>query len=316
MRLIITIGLLLALAVPAFAAESGPRHIEFCYKVSAPDVPADAKSALAWIPVPLTDDNQVFAGYRVEGDCFFKEVAEDKFGNRFLVVDLTGADSDFCVNFSVVRFPVDRLAATDAAALSEAELAEFLAPDNMVPVDGKVAAEALAVAGTADDDFLQAKLLYDNIVDSVEYDKSGEGWGRGDAVYACDERAGNCTDFHSLFIGEARSLDIPARFTMGFPVPFAGPEGEIGGYHCWAEFFVDGHGWVPIDASEARKHPELAEDLFGRQPADRIAFTRGRDYVLPGSAAGPVNFLVYPHIEIDGEVISDYEKSFSYIELN
>jgi transglutaminase-like putative cysteine protease len=88
--------------------------------------------------------------------------------------------------------------------------------------------------------------------------------------------------------------------------------GEIGGYHCWAEFWAEGRGWVPLDASEARKHPELREELFGRLPADRVAFTRGRDYALPGAAAGPVNFLIYPYVEVDGEPFTSVEKSFSY----
>ena len=34
----------------------------------------------------------------------------------------------------------------------------------------------------------ESKKLYDNIVETLSYDKSGTGWGRGDAVYACDVR--------------------------------------------------------------------------------------------------------------------------------
>jgi hypothetical protein len=54
-------------------------------------------------------------------------------------------------------------------------------------------------------------------------------------------------------------------------------------------FWSDDHGWVPLDASEARKHLELKDELFGSLPADRIAFTRGRDHQLPGAAAPLVN---------------------------
>ena len=34
----------------------------------------------------------------------------------------------------------------------------------------------------------------------MRYDKSGIGWGRGDALYACDAKRGNCTDFHALLM--------------------------------------------------------------------------------------------------------------------
>ncbi len=73
-------------------------------------------------------------------------------------------------------------------------------------------------------------------------------------LFACDERYGNCTDFHSLFIGEARSLGIPSRFHMGIPFPMDSNEGEIGGYHCWAEFWIDGYGWIPIDAQSVKRN--------------------------------------------------------------
>jgi hypothetical protein len=68
-------------------------------------------------------------------------------------------------------------------------------------------------------------------------------------IYACEVGRGNCTDFHSLFIGLARAAGIPARFVMGFPLPVGQSEGGITGYHCWAEFYDEGLGWVPLDAS-------------------------------------------------------------------
>src|SRR5260221_1440440 len=52
---------------------------------------------------------------------------------------------------------------------------------------------------------------------TMRYDKSGEGWGRGDEMWACDSKRGNCTDFHSVLIGMMRSSGIPARFEIGVP---------------------------------------------------------------------------------------------------
>ena len=40
-----------------------------------------------------------------------------------------------------------------------------------------------------------------SVVSTVKYDKTGRGWGRNDIHYACEERQGNCTDFHAIFIG-------------------------------------------------------------------------------------------------------------------
>ena len=120
--------------------------------------------------------------------------------------------------------------------------------------------------------------------------------------WACNERYGNCTDFHALFISLARTEGIPARFEIGFPIPEDQQNGEIGGYHCWVQFYLPERGWVPIDASEAAKHPELREKLYGSYPADRVYFTTGRDLVVsPGSAKAPLNYFIYPYVEIGGK---------------
>ena len=64
-------------------------------------------------------------------------------------------------------------------------------------------------------DLMRARALYDHVMDQMRYMKFGEGWGKGDAVYACNALYGNCTDYHAYFIGLARSVGIPARFAIG-----------------------------------------------------------------------------------------------------
>ena len=136
----------------------------------------------------------------------------------------------------------------------------------------------------------------------MRYMKFGD-FGRGDSNYACDSKTGNCSEFHSYFISLARSVGIPARFAIGASIPSDRNEGGMDGYHCWAEFYADGKWW-PVDISEANKYTALATYYFGRHPANRIEFTRGRDLELnPGPSAGPINFLVYPYLEMGGKEI-------------
>ena len=196
---------------------------------------------------------------------------------------------------------------------------EFLAASSMVPVDDTLRKNILAegsldvAAGAMD----KARRLYDAIETHMEYDKPLDrpGWGRGDAAWACANGFGNCTDFHSLFISAARNLQIPARFEIGFPIPAERGAGEVGGYHCWAKFLADGK-WVPVDISEADKHPELKEYYFGNLTPDRVTFSVGRDLVLePAPAAGPVNYLVYPYAEVDGKQHKKFRKAFRYEDL-
>jgi transglutaminase-like putative cysteine protease len=150
----------------------------------------------------------------------------------------------------------------------------------------------------------------------MRYDKSGEGWGRGDEVWACDSKRGNCTDFHSVLIGMMRSSGIPARFEIGFPLPEGKPEGEIPGYHCWAEFYVDGIGWIPVDASEASKNPAKKDYFFGAVDADRVLFTYGRDIRLsPDQKGDALNYFIYPYAEVNRQPVKNLKKTFAFHDI-
>ena len=72
---------------------------------------------------------------------------------------------------------------------------------------------------------------------------------------------------------------------------------------------------LDIDASEAKKHPELRDLLLGSHPADRIQLTVGRDLQLgEGHRSGPLNYFVYPLVEVDGERLEGVETRFRYAE--
>jgi transglutaminase-like putative cysteine protease len=194
---------------------------------------------------------------------------------------------------------------------SSAEAARYLRPEKLVPTNETFRTLAQKAAAGKTDDLERAKALYDHVMGRMRYDKSGTGWGRGDAEYACDAHTGNCTDFHAYFIALARSISIPARFAIGATIPADKNEGMIEGYHCWAEVLADG-SWVPVDISEAWKNPKLADYYFGHNPANRFELTKGRDLVVdPEPASGPINFLAYPLLEMNGEVIKP-ETTFTF----
>jgi transglutaminase-like putative cysteine protease len=215
-----------------------------------------------------------------------------------------------------------RLRQASFAPVKEArdpDMARWLQPDRLVPLDAKVRqwAKEVVDAASAKTDLEKARAIYNHVISTVKYDKSGTGWGRGDIYYACDARRGNCTDFHAIFIGYARAVGIPARFSIGFPLPADRGAGQVSGYHCWAEFYLKGVGWVPVDASEAAKDPSRHEYFFGAHDENRVEFTRGRDLTLePRQTGEPLNYFIYPYAEVDGKAHAGIEKSFAYRDLN
>lgn len=304
------------------------RSFEFTYQAGVEDVPTGAGRTRLWLPLPpdtldqRIDDLAVRAsnGARwvdVDGDRGSDGDGADRIAWTVSPVE-DGPARSLCVETPgtaiqvELLFDVTRYETRGGGAATPAELREALAPDSMVPLDGKVATEAAALRTSADPR-TAARELYDHVLERMRYDKpQGGDWGRGDAEWACDSGYGNCTDFHSYFMGLARAKGIPARFEMGFPVPDGDePVATIGGYHCWAWFWIDGEGWVPVDISEADKHPELADYYFGTLDPDRVTMSEGRDLVLTPPTAAPLNFLVYPYAEVDGRPAGRITKAFS-----
>jgi transglutaminase-like putative cysteine protease len=298
------------------------RAFQLEYKTTVKDIPTNAKTVDLWIPVPHDNAFQRITDLQIESPYPYK-MHTTEYGNKLLHLRLSKPEqASFAVTmrFNAVRIEhiQERLREPNAAALkdeSDAQLSQWLKADRLVPIDGKIkqwAQEVVDAAG-AKTDLEKTRAIYNHVVSTVKYDKTGQGWGRGDIYYACDARRGNCTDFHAIVIGYSRALGIPARFAIGFPLPPERGTGQISGYHCWAEVYLKGIGWVPIDASEAAKNPDKREYFFGAHDENRVEFSIGRDLSLnPKQAGEPLNYFVYPYVEIDGKVFTSVDKSFSY----
>jgi len=337
-RLVLSSILVLAL-VAAVAAHAGrhsaaetaasvpARSFEFTYQVH---VPANADSAAPthlWIPLPQADGYQDISGLHIDSSVGYSQGSDAEYGNRFAVFTPTAQQSaagfDVVMRFTAVRR--EHKVALDSASLQnvsastthDQNLKRYLQPDKLVPLNGTIA--ELAKEHTAGDTtpIQKARHIYDYVLATMRYDKSGEGWGRGDAIWACTAKRGNCTDFHSLFIGMMRSSVIPARFEIGFPLPEGKTEGDIAGYHCWAEFYLSGVGWVPVDASEAWKNPAKREFFFGAHDTNRVFFTYGRDIRLsPDQKGDPLNYFIYPYAETNGQPVKNLQTHFSFRDVS
>jgi transglutaminase-like putative cysteine protease len=309
MRFLILPIFFLAGAVASRAADNpgivkGTDQFEFVYRVKLPEIKGDAR---IWIPLAKTDAFQTVAEEELNIPMTWEKVHDRDYANDIAVIYPQPADSGKTLE---VRYRVTRKEKA-AYPASSAEAARYLHPEKLVPINETFRTLAQKATEGKTDDLERAKALYGHVMGRMRYDKSGTRWGRGDAVYACDARTGNCTDFHAYFIALTRSIGIPARFAIGATIPADKNEGTIEGYHCWAEFLADGR-WVPVDISEAWKNPKLANYYFGHNPANRFELTKGRDLVVdPEPATGPINFLAYPLLEMNGEVVKP-ETTFSF----
>lgn len=284
---------------PAQAAKS--RTFLFTYAATVPDVPA-GKTVRIWLPVPPSNQDQQVKIEAKDLPAEGQIGKEAKYGNEILYVEaraVEGKPLDLSVTYHVTRREVQ--GGEGKGTETPASLAKYLEPNARVPAGGKPL-ELLRSKEVPQDPRARAQLFYNVVNHHMRYSKEGVGWGRGDAVWACESGFGNCSDFHSLFMSLCRAYRIPTKFEIGFPLPEKHGAGEIAGYHCWAKFWLADQGWVPVDISEANKNPKLKDYYFGHLTADRVAFSAGRDLTLvPRQEGGPVNFLIYPYVEVDGK---------------
>lgn len=307
-------ALLSGLTVAAFAVDAADidsrqvipvrDEFQFTYRVKLPVI--DGRATL-WLPLGQSDAFQLVEVEQICTPGIYERVRDFDHGNQVLIFYPRKEDSGKLIE---ITYAVKRLEKS-AYPTGKGSQSAYLRPELLVPRDKTFTDLARAATQGARSSLDKGRALYQHTLDRMKYDKSGEGWGRGDAHYACDAKTGNCTDFHAYFIALARSIGLPARFSIGYTIPADSDEGAIGGYHCWAEFQADGQ-WIPVDISEADKFPALADYYFGHHPANRFELTTGRDLLVdPLPQSGPINFLVYPLLEVDGKLVKT-ENTFSF----
>jgi transglutaminase-like putative cysteine protease len=278
-------------------------EFDFLYRIVLPEL---ADSARLWAPLPATDAFQSAELKSVRSPKSHRILEEPEYGNKAFYFELGPEDSGKTVD---IRYHVRRM---EKAAYAEpkADLKKFLTPEKLVPMSDDFKRIARKTVKGKRGDLVRARALYDHVIDRMRYMKYGPGWGKGDALYACNIRTGNCSDFHAYFIALARAVKIPARFAIGAAIPSDRDDGGIDGYHCWAEFYAEGKWW-PVDISEADKYSSLSTYYFCHHPANRFEFSRGRDLVFtPGPRSGPINFLAYPVLEAGGKPVKPVTEFF------
>lgn len=284
------------------------RTFDIEYVAQVKDLPTDRPFRL-WIPIPSDDPHQSIGKVSVESPFPYRVTAEPVHGNRMIYLEGTSPTPELAVT---VRYRVDRrpyqvdLSKASSVKKSEPVPVVYTQPSKLCIVNDRVRGIARKASTGSDTTVEKAHSFYEHVFDEMSYGKpSDRAWGRGDTIYACDEKVGNCTDFHSYFISLCLAEGIPARFQIGLYGKYEempGDSYETGGYHCWAEFHDDELGWVPVDISEADKDPSRFEQFFGGHTDNRVTLSTGRDLRLsPAQSADSLNYFVNPYVEVDGK---------------
>ncbi len=312
-------------------------------------VPEGTEELRGWFALPDDGEElQDVSGLDVRVDASGGEVAtrevRDPAGNRFLyleAVEAGGASIVLETSFELERREASAsIDPADTRPPSAGELEAmkpFLGEGEHVRITPEIRLAASSAVGSETNPTRQARLLYDWVLDHVQYwvkdpDRLKSS-GVGSSTYCFERCTGNCTDFHSLYAAAARSVGLPTRMVYGsfFKGPLDGEERDQS-YHCWIEYWAPEVGWIPLDVAVADifvddfqvtaeseagvsltvadgyhgPDPRLVDYYFGNLDARRVTWNRGRDLLLdPPPAAGAINALPKAHVEADGVPLAE-----------
>jgi transglutaminase-like putative cysteine protease len=250
---------------------------------------------------------------------------DPKYGARFLQVEFAAGQAAPFVELASRFETRDRAtdwSKNDVAPASAAELARWVQPTDLMPLDGIVQKTANEAAAGARTDLDKARRIYNWVVANTFREPKVRGCGTGDikTMLETGNLGGKCGDINALFVGLCRAAGIPARDVYGIRlVPSAFGYKELSGnpaslksaQHCRAEVHLAGYGWVAMDPADVGKvmrletpewikttqHPVVApvnKALFGGWEGNWLAYNWAHDLQLPGAKGGKLGFFMYP----------------------
>lgn len=303
---------------PGCGASSVSGEITMKFDLSGHD---SAKPVDLWIPYPVTGEYQEITDVKITGDYDQSAVYTDsRFQTPMLHAAWGKGSKTRTLNFSfaVTRQEVlKRDLPVEEAPWNRADHAVHLAATRLGPVDGEVKKLADTITAGQTTVFGKAKAVYDWTCENTYRNPQTRGCGVGDVYRLLKEPGGKCTDISSIFVALARAAGVPSREVFGIRQGKT-PRQDISRWqHCWAEFFLPGYGWVPVDPADVRKMM-LKENLtlsdakteayrkyfWGGIDPYRVELSRGRDIVLnPPQSGPPANYLMYPFAQVGDETL-------------
>ena len=83
-----------------------------------------------------------------------------------------------------------------------------------------------------------------------------------------DDGGGECGDFATIVVNLLRYKGIPSRHIICLKLE--------GGFHVWADFYLEGYGWIPLDAQMKNANPR--GDYFGQYNGECVVMAKDLIY--------------------------------------
>jgi transglutaminase-like putative cysteine protease/sugar lactone lactonase YvrE len=252
---------------------SGERHGKVIFTHQVKNFgPGMVTTADLHIAIPVNRDNQELAGepgFNMKPTDFVtdrwgQQTAHFHFDNikagETKTVEMTTVATTWTVRYFILPDKVGSLAEIPADIKEK-----YLEDNEKFQLNHPVIQAALAGLGTEEKNpYWIMRNIFDYINANMYYEMTG-GWNTAPTVLARGN--GSCSEYTFVFISMCRAAGIPARYVGSVVV--RGEDASMDDvFHRWAEVYLPGYGWIPVD-------PSGGDQDWPRSQAAAIGAVRG-----------------------------------------
>ena len=310
--------------------EPKSRRLSLTFRYYFNPIPKTLKSIDFWFPTPPEDDAQTVVNRVYQAPYKVKVETDEATGNAILYMHSGlrgGVPLQVRVSYSLERREILNGDLSDLKPEKEAEPTEeekkirelWLGSDSLMEIDRKTRSQAGKITKGLNSPVKKARAIYDWVVQNIALTPRPQDFpnaGFGNLAATLESKAGDATDLASVFVGLCRAANIPARNVIGMKVPPRVAKGGLFGHHIWAEFWVAGHQWVPVDPADGFRYAKQRDYYFGSLDENRIVISRGRDIKLtPPQSGQKLNFFFGGYWEGDEKPMPNPNLTVNFEEL-
>lgn len=162
--------------------------------------------------------------------------------------------------------------------------AAYTESDDFLPADNTVIKKICRqIIGSETNPYQKARRIYTFLTSEIKARESSVADAGRSILTALEEKNGSAYDLALLFCTLARAAGVPAVPAAGLLVD----QEQKAMLHWWAEFYINGFGWIPVDPALASSVPfdtgvaDKGRWYFGNLDAYHIAFSRGYQTQTP-----------------------------------
>lgn len=214
------------------------------------DVHSRIRDATLYVPLIRNETSHHFVIVSEVTQHYFHDFREDDSGNRYACWrrDEIGRGEVFSVRVQYhilafrVRFSVNS-SLVKQYDNSSAIYQKYTQPEELIQSNNpRIISNATELVNSETNPYVKASKIYQFVVDTLTYEKQEEEKG---ALWALQNRMGDCSEHAYLFVALCRAARVPARIRAGFA--FHNDVETLSNGHMWAEYYLENYGWMPVD---------------------------------------------------------------------